>query len=70
MMFAEEVCQARKWHGLWLHCLEQNREAVGFYEKLGYQVLGKDSFEILPNLQRFDVVMVKKIWTQEAFRSG
>lgn len=45
--------------GLWLHCFEDNKEAIDFYLRKDFKIAGKDAFSILPGTTRFDLVLTK-----------
>jgi GNAT superfamily N-acetyltransferase len=51
--------QARVWHGddLWLAVWEQNPRAIAFYEKTGFRIVGRKTFQLGNDLQQ-DFVMV------------
>jgi diamine N-acetyltransferase len=61
MSHAEELCVEHRYQGLWLHCFDQNIEAIKFYERMGFQFAGKDPFEIIPGIKRFDSILIKRI---------
>ena len=61
MQKAEGFAISRKLKGIWLHCFDQNTEAINFYQKGGFKLCGKDPFSIIPNLVRFDLVLMKDL---------
>jgi diamine N-acetyltransferase len=50
--------QARAWHGdeLWLAVWERNPRAIAFYQKSGFQIVGRKTFQLGRDLQQ-DIVM-------------
>jgi ribosomal protein S18 acetylase RimI-like enzyme len=52
------IDQARAWHAdeLWLGVWEENPRAIAFYEKTGFRVVGRQSFQLGEDLQQ-DLVM-------------
>jgi ribosomal protein S18 acetylase RimI-like enzyme len=61
--------QAHTWHGdeLWLGVWENNPRAIAFYEKTGFRVVGRQSFQLGRDLQQ-DLVMSRVITRSEATR--
>lgn len=57
---AEDFAQQQSFKGIWMHCFDRNIEAINFYQKCGYNLSGRDPFSILPGLERFDVVLIRK----------
>ena len=61
MQKAEDEARTHKRQGLWLHCFDQNTEALDFYRRGGFRIVGRDPFTILPGRERFDAVLVKDL---------
>lgn len=61
MQKAEDDARTHKRQGLWLHCFDQNTEALDFYRRGGFRMVGRDPFTILPGRERFDAVLVKDL---------
>jgi ribosomal protein S18 acetylase RimI-like enzyme len=57
------VDQARAWgcDVLWLAVWERNPRAIAFYEKSGFDQVGRTTFKLGNDLQ-FDHVMAKPLW--------
>jgi ribosomal protein S18 acetylase RimI-like enzyme len=61
------VAQARQWHcdGLWLGVWEKNSNAIGFYQRAGFSVVGKKTFRLGRDIQN-DLVMARAVVTKQA----
>lgn len=59
MKKASEEAIQRGHTGLWLHCFEDNKEAIDFYLRKDFKIAGIDAFAILSDTTRFDLVLTK-----------
>jgi ribosomal protein S18 acetylase RimI-like enzyme len=61
------VAQTQQWQcdGLWLGVWEKNPNAIGFYQRVGFSMVGKKTFQLGGDVQN-DFVMARAVVTRPA----